>query len=311
MGGIRNLLPYTYSVMVIGSLSLMGFPFLTGFYSKDVILEVAYSSYSVSGTFAHWLGCISAFFTAFYSLRLLYLTFLRDCNSPRSHIEGAHDAPFTMAFPLFFLALCSIFIGYRTKDARIGLGSTWWGNSMFLLPEHANRIEAEFLPYRVKLIPVILSRSGAVCAVLLYHSGTHLLYHTKLVCKGLYVFLNKKWFFDKVQNDYRAPALLSFGYATSFKLIDKGLLEAFGPLGFARGFSSLSETASRLSSGYLYHYALIMFVAVACFLGLYVFLVKVEMRLVMLLVVGMFFVAGSKVNKNKRSFCNRFKRKRK
>ena len=101
MGGLVRVLPYTYAMFFIGSLALMGFPFLTGFYSKDVILEIAYAHYTLHGHFAHWLGTLAAFFTAFYSMRLLYLTFLAETNSYRQIMVNAHDAPFAMGFPLF------------------------------------------------------------------------------------------------------------------------------------------------------------------------------------------------------------------
>jgi NADH-ubiquinone oxidoreductase chain 5 len=116
MGGLVRVLPFTYAMMFIGSLSLMGFPFLTGFYSKDVILEMAYSSYSVAGHFAHALGTIAAFFTAFYSMRLLYLTFLSEPMGYRPVIEGAHESPFNMTLPLGLLSIGSIFIGYVSRD---------------------------------------------------------------------------------------------------------------------------------------------------------------------------------------------------
>ena len=123
MGGLVRILPYTYAMVFIGSLALMGFPFLTGFYSKDVILEIAYAKYTLSGHFAHWLGTLAAFFTAFYSMRLLYLTFLAEPNGYKRVLQGAHDAPFNMAFPLFILCLGSIFLGYVTKDMIIGVGT--------------------------------------------------------------------------------------------------------------------------------------------------------------------------------------------
>jgi len=123
MGGLLNFLPFTYGMIMIGSLALMGFPFLTGFYSKVVILELAYGSFTIEGHFAHWLGCISAFFTAFYSFRLICLTFLKEPNASRKIMEGVHEAPFAMALPLFLLSIGSIFIGFITKDMMIGLGT--------------------------------------------------------------------------------------------------------------------------------------------------------------------------------------------
>jgi NADH-ubiquinone oxidoreductase chain 5 len=123
MGGLLKILPFTYIIMLIGSLALMGFPFLTGFYSKDVILEIAYGSFTLEGRFVHTLGSFAAFFTAYYSLRLLTLTFLRPVNGNRVIYEHAHESPFSMTFPLFILSLASLFVGYVTRDMMIGMGT--------------------------------------------------------------------------------------------------------------------------------------------------------------------------------------------
>tara|TARA_B110000967_G_scaffold210072_1_gene270234 strand:- start:1672 stop:2484 length:813 start_codon:yes stop_codon:yes gene_type:complete len=147
MGGLRKLVPFTYSVMMIGSLALMGFPFLTGFYSKDVILEVAYGKYNISGHFAYALGSCAAFLTAFYSIRLAYLTFLAEPNGYKPVITYAHDSSLNMALPLAILAIPSIFIGYLSKDMLIGLGTDFWGNSLHVIPKNMNMIDAEFIPH--------------------------------------------------------------------------------------------------------------------------------------------------------------------
>jgi NADH-ubiquinone oxidoreductase chain 5 len=123
MGGLIKILPFTYTAMVIGSLALMGFPFLTGFYSKDVILEVAYGSFTLEGCFVHSLGSLAAFFTAYYSIRLISMTFLRPVNGFKTSLEHVHEAPFAMGLPLFLLSFGSIFIGFLSRDMFIGLGS--------------------------------------------------------------------------------------------------------------------------------------------------------------------------------------------
>ena len=267
LGGLRKFLPFTYSAMLIGSLSLMGFPFLTGFYSKDVILEVAFASYSVSGTFAHWLGCISAFFTSFYSFRLLYNTFIKDTNIPRSIMEHVHDAPLAIGLPLFILAYASIFVGYLTRDMMIGLGTNFWNNSLAISVYGTNSLfDAEFLPYYIKLIPVIFSIVGALLALYLYHLCPFFLYHLTFKLRPIYIFLSKKWFFDKVYNDYVVPAVMSFGYSVTFKLLDKGLIEYLGPLGLANFFTNISEKFSRYQTGYIYHYGFSMFLGFGFFL---------------------------------------------
>ena len=123
MGGLVNKIPFTYSMMLIGSLSLMGFPFLSGFYSKDTILELSIGSYSFSGLFAYILGTISAIFTAAYSGRLLYNAFIDLPKGSLRKIELAAESPYRMAIPLIILAIGSIYGGYILKDIYIGLGT--------------------------------------------------------------------------------------------------------------------------------------------------------------------------------------------
>ena len=123
MGGLKKLVPFTYSMMAIGSLALIGFPFLTGFYSKDVILEVAYGKYTLEGHFSYILGTVGAFLTAFYSTRLVYLTFLCRPNGYKSVICKAYDSSYQICISLLLLVIPSVLIGFYAKDMIIGFGS--------------------------------------------------------------------------------------------------------------------------------------------------------------------------------------------
>jgi NADH-ubiquinone oxidoreductase chain 5 len=109
MGGLIRFLPTSYAMILIGSLALVGFPFLTGFYSKDAILEIAVAKHTTIGNFAHLLGCCAAFCTAFYSFRLVFLTFVNNTNTYKSYVPHIHDAPALMVVPLVVLAVGSIF----------------------------------------------------------------------------------------------------------------------------------------------------------------------------------------------------------
>jgi NADH-ubiquinone oxidoreductase chain 5 len=268
MGGLIKIIPLTYSMMLIGSLSLMGFPFLTGFYSKDVILEVAYAKYSMDATFAHWLGTISAFFTSFYSFRLLFLTFLNNPNGYKSFIQHSHEANIFMLIPLIILAFGSIFIGYITRDMFIGLGTNFWGNSLFILPQHITFLDSEFIPYHIKLIPVIFSIAGASIAMFFYYFFDSIIYKFKLNIIGqkIYGFLNKKWYFDKIYNEFIVQKFLDFGYNISFKTLDRGVIEVIGPYGMVQSITSLSKNISNLQTGNVYHYGFIMFISIIFFI---------------------------------------------
>jgi len=131
MGGLLRILPFTYIMICIGSVSLMGFPFTTGFYSKDLILELAAVSVKIPGVFAYFLGVLSAFFTAYYSLRLLYLTFLAIPSGYKNYFSGAHEPGIFMLIPLLVLGVGSIFVGYFGKEMFVGLGTTFLGYLTF------------------------------------------------------------------------------------------------------------------------------------------------------------------------------------
>lgn len=293
MGGLVKFLPFTYSMMLIGSLSLMGFPFLTGFYSKDVILELAYAKYTLDGTFAHWLGTISAFFTSFYSFRLLYLTFFTLTNSYKSSLNHVHDAPIIMAIPLIILALGSIFVGYFFKDMIIGLGTSFWGNSIFTLPQNLILIDSEFIPYHIKLLPVVLSIIGASLAWILNSFYSKLLYEIKISCMGrdIYTFLNKRWFFDKIYNDFVGLPLLNLGYQVTYKTLDKGIIEVLGPYGIIKSIKRLSNLFSSLQTGYIHHYAFFMIIGVTLLVSLVSIIkyVNLDIRLYFVFVIALLF----------------------
>lgn len=266
LGSLIRSIPFTYSMIVIGSLSLMGFPFLTGFYSKDAILELAYSKFTFDATFAHWLGTISAFFTAFYSFRLIYLTFITDTNAPQKHFVNAHESPIKMWIPLFVLSIGSIFVGYLFKDMFIGMGTTFFGNSIFVLD--VNLIEAEFLSPFIKFTPVIFSLFGALLSVYLYHlsSKSMLVFKTTQLGMKLYTFFNSKWHFDYIYNSFIVTPVLQFGNSVTYKLIDRGIIELLGPTGIARGLTNTSSFLSRIQSGFIYQYAFIFFIFITIFL---------------------------------------------
>lgn len=296
MGGLLKLLPYTYGMMMIGSLALMGFPFLTGFYSKDVILEVAYGSYSVKGHFAHWLGSISAFFTAFYSFRLVSLTFLRPTNALKQTMMHVHESPFKMAFPLFALSLGSIFIGYTTKDMMIGPGTDFWGNALFILPEQLSMLDAEWIDSSIKLIPLVLSLGGAASAFILYNFGFDLLYKLKVSALGLkiYTFLNRKWFFDKIYNEVISQNLLYAGYKHTYQNMDRGIVELFGPNGLATNIYVKSFAVTRINTGFAFHYVFSMLLGIVCIItpfGLWNFFsIWVDFRIIFLMGLSFYFI---------------------
>jgi NADH-ubiquinone oxidoreductase chain 5 len=262
MGGLRRLLPFTYSMITIGSFSLMGLPFLTGFYSKDLVLEVAFAKFTNEGHFAFWLGASGAFFTAFYSIRLSFLTFLSETNGFKPAIRHVKESGFFISFVLALLAFPTIFIGFLVKDMLVGVGSDFWLNSIFVHPKNLIIFEAETIPLFFKLLPVFFSLLGAYTAFSYYSDKYNFLYRLKIsyVGKVFYFFFNRKWFFDKVYNEFFVQNFLFFSYFISYKLVDRGLVEVLGPLGISSFvFQNISKTLKHLQTGSIFQYVLFLF----------------------------------------------------
>ena len=270
-GGVVRLLPMTLVFFEIGSLALIGFPSLSGFYSKDVILELVYGNYSISGEFVYWCGALATLGTAYYSFRLLFLSFGGQTRAFKNTASNVHEAPKLMTVPLVVLAFGSIFFGYLMKDLMIGVGTDFWGNSLFMQPKNSVLIESEYIPQGTKLIPMFFGFLGGVLAYILNISETSISYKIKksVVGRHLYTFFNKRWVFDRVYNSYIGLPSLNFGYEISFRSLDKGILEWAGPSGIIREFPSLAVKFSKLQSGYLYHYAFTFLICLSLFIGLY------------------------------------------
>nr|QWK44972.1 NADH dehydrogenase subunit 5 [Protohalopteris sp.] len=285
MGGLRRLLPFTYVMMLIGSLALMGIPFLSGFYSKDVILEISYATYTGPSHFVYWFGSLSAFCTSFYSVRLLALCFLVEPNGSRSSILSASEGNWFMGLPLGLLAIPSIFSGYICKDLLIGLGTGFWGNSLFILPVNLTLIDAEFLPIYIKLFPTFLSLLGAYFSFLFYSKYSDFLFCCKIsrIGRKLYTFLNRKWFFDKVLNEWIVQNLLDFSFHFTYKSVDRGFIESLGPFGFSILFLEQAKESKKWQSGFVFHY-LVIYILVTLFIFGFAGLVYCEF-----IITGLFF----------------------
>ena len=258
MGGFVKFFPISFVMILIGSLSLTGIPFLTGFYSKDLILEVALSRYSLIGNFAYFLGCSAALFTSFYSWRLLFLTFINPVNSYKYYIKNCHEAGIIMLVPLFFLCFGSIFMGFFLKDAFVGLGTPFFENSVFVL-FCPTILEAEFLNPFFKNLPLIFTLLGFTSSFLFIYSSSlelkRFTYNFKLKnnFRKIYIFLSRKWHFDQLVNQYIVNRLMLFGYEVTFQNLDKVNIEKFGPFGYSLFTWRFSQKISRLHTGLMYH----------------------------------------------------------
>ena len=258
LGGLIKFLPFTYTAMLVGSLSLLATPWLTGFYSKDLIIELAYGQYSFSGTYAFILGSVTAGLTAFYSFRLICLVFLTVPNGPKQSYLNAHEANNKVIIPLFLLALFSIFFGFIFSDLFIGVASDFFSNALFIKPNNIALIEAEFsLPLIIKLLPALLSLFGASLAIFLYHkSPTFIIDLTdNLIGQKIYTFFNGKYFFDIIYNNYIINKGLELGYTIS-KVLDRGIIEMVGPYGLSQTLTNTGKNISKLDTGVITTYSI-------------------------------------------------------
>ena len=258
-GGLKPFLPLTYSVMLIASLSLVAFPFMTGFYSKDFILETAFGQFSFSGVAVYFIATIGAMFTTMYSIKVLYLTFIANPNGSLVDYKHAHEGDIFMSLPLIILAVFSIFFGFITKDMFIGVGTDFFvDNSLYIHPSNEILLDTEFaVPVLFKLLPLIFTITLSIIAVILSEFLPKTILNFKLSSLGynIFSFFNQRFYIELIYNKYITNLVLKLGGQTT-KVLDKGSVEYFGPYGLELVFSYLSNRLAKLDTGIVTYYAL-------------------------------------------------------
>jgi len=258
-GGLRRFLPLTYSVMLIASLSLVAFPYMTGFYSKDFILESAYGQFTFSGVAVYYIATIGAMFTTLYSVKVLFLTFLSNPLGNLNNYEKAHEGGIYMSLPLIILAVFSIFFGFITKDIFVGLGSNFFAdNSLFIHPNNEIMLDTEFaVPTFYKLLPLIFTISLTTLALVLSEFTPKLLLLFKFSNIGynIFGFFNQRFLIELFYNKYITNIIFKLGGQTT-KVLDKGSVELIGPHGLEKAILNLSKNLSALDTNVVTTYAL-------------------------------------------------------
>jgi NADH-quinone oxidoreductase subunit L len=255
MGGVWKKLPYTYALMVIGTLALTGFPLLSGFYSKDAILEFAYLRGNTTGYYAAGIGIFTALLTSIYSWRLIFKTFHGSYNNKKVKIEETHESPLVMLIPLILLSLGAIFAGFVFKELFVGQGgvNNFWGQSIFFLePLSTNHPPTWFLI----LTPILVTISIPI-SYYLFVKNKILPETIASINRPLYKFLVNKWYFDELYEFIFIKTSKKVG-SFLWKIIDVKIIDGFGPDGISSIIKKISIKANKFQSGYIYQYAFIM-----------------------------------------------------
>mgnify|MGYP001433696036 FL=1 len=262
MGGVRKKLPYTYVLMLIGTLALTGFPLLSGFYSKDAIIEFAYLRSSSLGNYAASIGIFTALLTSIYSWRLFFKTFHGPYNNKQIPINDTHESPFVMLAPLLLLAMGAVFSGYLFKETFIGHHSNnFWQASIFFL----NEIKHDPIPmWFLFLTPTLVVLSIPI-SYYYFISNTKILDDFKKTNLPLYNFLLNKWYIDELYEKlfvFPAKRIGSFFW----KQGDLGFIDRFGPDGISKLIKKISNKASLFQTGFIYDYAFVMLIGLSILL---------------------------------------------
>ena len=255
MGGVWKKLPYTYVLMIIGTLALTGFPFLSGFYSKDAIIEFAYLKGNTTGYYAAGIGIFTAFLTSIYSWRLIFKTFHGEYNNKKVSISETHESPLVMLIPLVLLSIGAIFSGFLFKDLFVGHGGEnyFWAESIkFLKP-----LSIEHPPTWFLLLTPCLVLLSIPIAYYLFVKNKELPNEIARMNKPLYKFLLNKWYFDELYQIIFIQPSKKLGLFL-WKFCDEKIIDGFGPDGFSSFIKKCSIKANKFQSGFIYQYAFVM-----------------------------------------------------
>ena len=255
MGGVWRKLPFTYLMMIIGTLALTGFPFLSGFYSKDAIIEFAYLEKGSLSNYPAAIGIITAIFTSIYSWRLIFLTFHGSFNNNKLNIKDLHESPLVMLIPLFLLSVGAIFSGIFFKEIFIGAESSqlfWKDSIMFLEPLSKEHPPLWFLLLTPSFVIISIPFS-----YYLFLKKKFIIEQIVKINYPLYVFLKKKWYFDELYDFIFVKSFKNLGNFF-WRKIDNLIIDRFGPDGISNIIKKFSLYAVKFQSGFIYQYAFIM-----------------------------------------------------
>ena len=269
MGGIWKKIPVTYAMMWIGSLALAGVPLFAGYYSKDMILEAAWAQQGATGQFAFYMGVLAAFLTAFYSWRLLIMTFHGKPRASAEVMSHIHESPMVMLFPLFVLAVGAIFSGSMLFELFVGHHwQDFWRSSIMILPEHTAMENAHHVPKLVKFAPLIVGVLGIGLAYLFYLVMPDLPSKMARLFRPIHALFFNKWYVDELYDAIFVKPAVALGRVFWTKG-DMGTIDAYGPDGVTSLVGWFSAFCSRLQTGYVFHYAFAMLIGVVALITWY------------------------------------------
>jgi len=266
MGALRKVLPFTWAMMLVGTLSLTGFPFTAGFVSKDAIIEATFAAHSQVGTYAFILTLLSAILTSFYSWRLMLLAFEGKPREPRDVLEHAHEPPWTMGLPLILLAIGSLLAGGLFAHLFIGGGQAeFWRGSLV-----THTAEGHQAPLWVALAPTVAMAVGFAVAWYFYITNPLVPFGLAKRFRGVYLFLLNAWYFDALYDALFVRPAKPLGRFL-WKTGDGAIIDGLGPDGVAARVIDITNRVVKLQSGYIYHYAFVMLVGVAIIITYFIF----------------------------------------
>jgi NADH-quinone oxidoreductase subunit L len=266
MGGVWKKIPYTYALMIIGTLALTGFPFLSGFYSKDAIIEFAYFKGTTVGYFAATIGILTALLTAIYSWRLIFKVFHGKYNNKKESLHKVNESSLIMLIPSSLLAFGAIFFGYFFKNTFIGYDNLlFWNNSILFL----ENLVHEHPPLWLLIITPFLVILAIPLTYYLIIKNEKILKNLILKNQSIYNFLLNKWYFDEIYNFIFVAPLKRFGLFF-WKKVDINIIDKYGPDGISRFVRIISNKAVNFQSGYLYHYAFVMLIGFSILLTYFI-----------------------------------------
>ena len=270
MGGIWHKIPFTYAMMWIGSLALAGIPFFAGYYSKDMILEAAYAAHTPIGNFAWVMGIAAAFLTAFYSWRLLMMTFHGKPRASAEVMSHIHESPLVMTIPLFILAIGAVLSGWMFYELFVG--HHWydfWRQSIFIDPANNIMDDAHHVPKWVKLLPLFISLAGIGLAIIIYGMMPSVAGGIARLFRPIHQLFYRKWYFDEIYDAVFVRPAVEIGRVLWIRG-DKDTIDGFGPDGISNTVNRFSAFCSRMQSGYVFHYAFAMLIGVIALLAWYI-----------------------------------------